>query len=490
MKVVFIESKSPGIHVYARNPIPRMGTILLATILKNGGYEAEAVIEELGFVTKDMLKDADVVGVSILTPTANRGYEIARMCREMGKTVIMGGPHATYMPEDALQHCDYVLRGEADETVLNFFKALEKKEGFENIPGLSWWDNGKITHNADAPQCKDLNALPAPDFGLVKHWTRQMDCTPVMTSRGCPFDCEFCSVSDMFGRQFRHKDTEKVLEDLRTHRRLVAENKVKNRDDWVFFVDDNFTINKKRVKPLLQAMIDEKLTPQWVAQVSSDVADDEELLSLIKRSNCAYLFIGFESVNPATLKAYNKKHTLEKIEYSVKKIHEYGIRIHGMFVVGADTDNKDVIRETTRFARRMKLESIQLMILTPLPGTRVYEKLSRENRLTSRDWSLYDSHHVVFKPTNFSEWELQMETAKGMLKFYSWANVAQRMLIIATRLKDFKRQLHVVALTIYGHFLMKEWLRNKKEWISHLARGLADKTIETKPHAEPKHKMP
>ncbi len=474
MRIIFVEAKSPDLHIYSRMPLPRLGTILLATILHERGHDAQVQIEELGRIRMEDIEKADAVGISVITSTAPRGYEFARLFRQMGKTVFMGGAHASYLPEEALLHCDFVLRGEADETIVPFIEALERKSGFEGIEGLSWWRDGAMVHNPNTAYIKDLERSPIPDFRRITNWDKGMEITPIMTSRGCPFDCEFCSVSNMFGRQFRHKSTERVLMELRQHKELCRENGVKNPDDWVFFYDDNFTINKNRAKELLRAMIREKLTPQWTAQASVDVADDEELLQLLKESNCYLLYIGFESINPDTLKAYNKKQTVEKIEKAIQKLRHYGIRVHGMFVFGADTDNASVISRTVEFAKRNKLHSVQFMILTPLPGTRTYQELTRQERITTRDWKLYDAHHVVFEPAHFSQRGLQYDTITAMLSFYGLRHTLKRAFFLLLRLHDLKRGLIEISIKLYGHRTLKHWFEQKKEWIAGLPDIIKD----------------
>lgn len=468
MKIIFVEPKSPDLHIYSRIPLPRLGTILLATILHGQGHDAKVQIEELGRINMKDIESADAIGISVLTSTAPRGYEFARLFRQMGKTVFMGGAHASYLPEEALLHCDYVLRGEADETIVPFIKALERKDGFEGIDGLSWWRDGVMAHNPNTAYIKDLDRTPIPDFRLITNWEKGMEITPIMTSRGCPFDCEFCSVSNMFGRQFRHKCTERVLKELRLHKELCRENKIKNTDDWVFFYDDNFTINKNRAKELLRAMIKEKLTPHWTAQASVDVADDDELLGLLRESNCYLLYIGFESINPETLKAYNKKQTVEKIEKAINKLRQYGIRIHGMFVFGADTDDTSVIHSTVAFAKRNRLHSVQFMVLTPLPGTRTYQELTRQGRITTRDWQLYDAHHVVFEPALFSQRGLQYDTIAAMLSFYGLRHIFKQAFFLLLRLHDLKRGLIEISIKLYGHRTLNHWFQQKKEWIASL----------------------
>jgi len=466
LKIVFIEPKAPDIHVYTRMPLPRLGTLLLGTILQNNGYEAEVQIEALGDLDMTAIEKADVIGISIITATAPAGYEMARQLRTLKKPIIFGGPHATYMPEETLQHCDFVFRGEADETILSFIRALEINKGFEEIPGLSFWESGAMIHNERPAYCQNLDVLPTPDFNLITNRQKQMSVTPIMTSRGCPYDCEFCSVSNMFGRQYRFRSPEKTLTELENHKRIIKENKIKDQNDWVFFYDDNFSINRKRTKELLKAMIEAKLAPKhWTAQASVDVARDEELLCLMKKSGCYLLYIGIESINPKTLKEYNKKQTAEDIEKAIKTIHRHGIKIHGMFVFGADNDDKKVIDDTVRFAKKNNLHSVQFLILTPLPGTRTFGELNKQGRIFNKQWNLYDAHHCVFVPKNFSAWGLQLRTAKAMLKFYSWSHIFKRASQLLLRFKNFKETILEISLKIYGRRSVLGWLKRKKEWL-------------------------
>ncbi|MBI5683221.1 MAG: B12-binding domain-containing radical SAM protein [Deltaproteobacteria bacterium] len=441
-KIIFIEPKPPDFHIFSRMPLPRLGTVLLGTMLKESGYQVKSYVEALEDIDLEDVLKADAVGISTITSTSPRSYEIARLVKKAGIPVFMGGPHVTYLPDEALGNCDYVLRGEADETILDFIKALETNKGFESIPGLSFKREGKIIHNKMVSFCKELDKLPVPDFTIVKgleDGLNRLTITPIMTSRGCPYDCSFCSVTGMFGQKYRFRGTEKVLAELKRNRDLNG--------DWVFFYDDNFTASRPRTKELLRAMIDNGLTPPWTAQVRVDVAKDPELLDLMKRSNCHTVYIGFESINPDTLKIYNKKQSLEDIENCIKKLHEHNVGIHGMFVFGSDHDSIETIRDTVKFAKKNDLESVQFMILTPLPGTRFFFEMEQQNRLISKDWSLYDAHHVVFTPKNMSYYELQAETLQATKRFYSFGQIIKR----AARFDMF-----TVSIKAYGRNLSRK----------------------------------
>ncbi|MBI5643734.1 MAG: B12-binding domain-containing radical SAM protein [Deltaproteobacteria bacterium] len=465
-KIIFIEPNPPDLHVFTKMPLPRLGTVLLGTILRQNGYDVKSYVESVAEVDLKDVLSADAVGISTITSTSRRSYELAKLLKKAGIPVFMGGPHVTYMPDEALEVCDFVLRGEADDHIIDFIKALEKGSGFSAIPGLSYRQDGKVTHNKITPFSKDMDSLPCPDFSLISGMEtsglKKFSITPVMTSRGCPYDCSFCSVTGMFGQKYRFRSKEKVLEELENIRR--------HGKNWVFFYDDNFCAHKKRTKELLSTMIAKGLTPHWTAQVRVDVAKDPELLDLMKKSGCHTVYIGLESINPKTLEAYNKKQSVEDITNCIKALHKKGIRIHGMFVFGSDLDTTDTIHETVRFAKKNDLDSVQFLILTPLPGTKCYRDLDQEGRIITKDWSIYDAHHVVYQPKLMSYYELQSETMKATKQFYSIPQIAKR----AVRFDLFN-----VGIKTYGHSLTKKWIKNNQHFLEY-TRTLtnAGKSIE------------
>jgi len=223
----------------------------------------------------------------------------------------------------------------------------------------------------------------------------------------------------MFGRRYRSKCVEVTLEELKY---AVSVSKATK-----FIVDDNFAANKMRTKEILRGMIAEKIKTRWSAQVRTDVASDLELLRLMADSGCHTLFIGFESINPRTLEEYNKKQDLEDIISCIRTVRYHGIHIHGMFVLGAETDDVETIYETVDFAEGLGIDTVQIMILTPLPGTPLFNDMMKSGRLLHTDWSKYDVQHVVFKPRLMSPATLQIETLRAMGRFYSWKYVFRHL---------------------------------------------------------------
>ncbi len=456
MKIAFVEPKAPGIHIFSRIRLPRLGPVLLATILSRAGHEASVALKESHPLDWHRLIGSDLVGISTITSTAPRAYDIADRVRSFGVPVVIGGPHPTFLPDEALEHSTWVLRGEADSSILAFVEAVRTGGGFEHVPGLSWRDGHRVVHNPLGLAIADLDTLPTPDMSLIEQGGpgpsgfATARTIPIQTSRGCPYDCSFCSVTSMFGRKYRFRSADKVLEDLRAQ----------DLDDaHVFFYDDNFTANPKRTRELLEAMIDAGVTPRWSTQVHTDCARHEGLLPLMRRAGCDMVYVGFESVNPRTLRLYDKAQTVEAMERAVSAIHAAGISVHGMFVFGSDADDAETIRETASWAKAHDLDTAQFLILTPLPGTRVFEDLQRAGRLLSPDWALYDTHHVVFRPMGMSPLALQTETLGAQGTFYSIGQVLRS----ALRGQKFNAMIRAYA----GHH-NRAWIRTHKPFLAHL----------------------
>lgn len=448
--IYFIEAKSPGAHIFSKTTLPRLGSILLATILKEKGYNTRAFIEDISIPDWRELEDADMICISSITSTAPRAYQIAQRFRKLNIPIVLGGPHPTFMPEEGLAYADYVVRGEGEETLIELVEHLDKGLPVNGIKGLSYKDtDGSIIHNPDRGLIHDLDAWPIPDLGIVHNWNK-IKVVPIATSRGCPFACKFCSVIQMFGRGYRFKSVERVIEEIK---RLASE-KV-----HIFFIDDNFAANKKRTKELLQAILDNNLKIEWSAQVRIDIAKDPELLRLMKETNCFNVYIGLESINPETLKYYNKGQTLKDIEEAIKVIKSYSIAIHGMFVLGSDMDHIQTIKETERFAKGLNIDSVQFLVLTPLPGTPVFEELKNDGRLLHTDWSKYDAHHAVFEPRHMTPFELHMETLKAMGRFYSWG-------MILRNLSRF--DIFYAFVGLYGKRSVKKGLLTSKRYLENL----------------------
>lgn len=330
----------------------------------------------------------------------------------------MGGPHSTFLPEESLKYADYVVRGEGEETMVELVEHLESGISLDDIKGLSYRKGNAFIHNPARPLIQDLDSAPIPDFDVVHNWQKRTT-IPIATSRGCPFGCKFCSVIQMFGRKYRFKSIGRVIEEIK---------EVASRKAHIFFVDDNFAANKERTKALLKRLIAENIRIEWSAQVRTDVARDTELIDLMAQTGCFTAFVGFESINPRTLSLYNKQQKVDDIIESINAFKRASINIHGMFVIGGDTDDIDTIRNTQKFAKRIGINSVQFLMLTPLPGTPVFDDLMEQGRIIHTDWAKYDAHHAVFEPKLMTPFELHTETLKAMANFYSWGTILKNLM--------------------------------------------------------------
>ena len=399
--VAFVEPRG-SFNAYGYFRLPLMGSLCLGTILKEAGYEVlvlrdsvESVYDKGRERLHEALTRADVVAISIMTSTANRAYQIADAIRRVAPRIriIMGGSHPTYMAEEALKHADLVVKGEGEEVILD---AVNDR----NLTGI-----------IQGPQVKDLSKFPFPDFSILSDQHRPPRRTPISTSRGCPYNCVFCSVSSTFGRKYRLRNPENVLEEIdmrvsRGHRNF-------------FFYDDNFGDHRESAKILLDGIARRGLKMEFSAEARTNIVRDEELLKLMSRANCKYMLIGLESINPQTLLSYDKKQTVEDMKRCITRLHEHGIKVHGMFALGSDDDDSNTVRDTVKFCHEMNLESAQFAILHPLPGSRLYDILDSAGRIFTKNWSLYDGSHVVFKPKKMHPVELQEKYFWAWKKFYS-----------------------------------------------------------------------
>lgn len=445
-RITLIEPRAPGRHVYSLVKMPRLGLPLIGTQLRKRGYDVNFIYGDLSRIKAADIRGADLMGVSTTTSTCYEAYKIACYGRQKGIPVVLGGVHASFVPQEAIQYGDYVCRGEADYSFVELVECLNRNEAPQGVPGIYYRQDGKLIDNP-WPVYPDMAELPAVDFEFLQ--SLGLNCYPVMTSRGCPHDCTFCSVTQMFGHRHRHQELEQTLNNL-----------IPYAGKRVFFCDDNFTARPRHSKALLQEMNRRGICPSWWgAQVRVDTARDEELVSLMSKANCRVVYVGMESINPRTLEAFNKKQGVADIEHCIKTFHRYGIMVHGMFVLGSDEDDRATIRETAEFTISSGLDTVQYLSLVPLPGTPLYEQLKSQGRLLSSDWRYYDGHHVVYRPQMMNPRELQDETLKAFHRFYSPLRLGQG-------LRGKRNQAWTYRAA--GFYLSRLYSRESRAWSEHL----------------------
>jgi radical SAM superfamily enzyme YgiQ (UPF0313 family) len=337
-------------------------------------------------------KKPDIVGITTLAATITRAYELADHFRSNGTKVVFGGPYASFMIEEALQHADSIVVGEAEglwEQCLLDFEAGEMKPVYQS---------GKFT---------DYTSQKLPRWDLIK--TKNIFQVAVQASRGCPFNCDFCLVSKLFGRKMRYREIQNVVEEIK-----AAPSK------YIFFVDDNLTINKKYAKELMKALM--PLGISWGCMSSIDVGADDELLALMAESGCFNILIGFESLNPASLDETNKHHNKAATIYepAIRKIHSHGIHINASFVVGFDNDTLKEFDNIFDFSMRTNMPSVNLHLLAAPPGSEIHTKYKLEGRLAKCTPECGSGHFPTLQYMNMSQIDLFEEYMKTIQKLYSF----------------------------------------------------------------------
>lgn len=336
--------------------------------------------------------DADLVALSAKTSCVTHAYEVAAEFRKRGVPVVLGGIHASLRPEEALEHVDYVVIGEAEKTWPRFVEAFRR---------------GKAPRRTDSEGFAPMSEIPLPI--LDGHGISAGDFLfhQIQTTRGCPFMCRFCSVPDISGNTFRFKPVEKVVEEIK---KLPKSGFLKDRIKALYFVDDNFISKVKYTKDLLKALIPLHQSGElreWSAETTLNVARDEELLDLFAAAGCSTLIIGFESISEATLLAMDKKvNFCLSYQESIERIHQRGMSIVGNFIVGFDTDTLSVFRDTLKFINDNNILYPFFSILTPMPGTQLHEDYKNANRIDHFEWEKYDTRHVVFEPKHMTREQL------------------------------------------------------------------------------------
>jgi radical SAM superfamily enzyme YgiQ (UPF0313 family) len=385
--------------------LPNLGLLRVAA-LTPPDWEVKIVDEKIEPL--DLNQPADLVGITTMTTTVKRGYEIADHFRRRGIKVVMGGMHVSCLPQEALQHSDAVVAGEAE----GLWPALLQDLAQNTLKTL--YRHGEIW--------PPLAGLPPNDWELFRP-KKYLPVHFMETTRGCPIDCEFCAVTSAFGGRFRNRPQDEVVAELKTLRPFTGLLTLKN---LVFFVDDNIVSNRAYAREFFTRIADMNLN--WFGQASVNIAKDSEILKLCEKSGCTGLFMGFETLSTEAIKSIGKG-VNKPGEYLdvARKIHDHGIGIDGSFVFGFDTDDAGVFDRTVEFVIKARLEVVYFSILTPYPGTRLHKRLTAEGRILTGDWDLYDANHVVYQPKTFTPDEL-LEGYYGALKeAYTIPSICKRL---------------------------------------------------------------
>lgn len=397
MKLELIVPVTPRNTNRKKTLIPPLGLAMVAAVTPSD-VEISLTDENVSVINFQQ-KQIDLVGITALTVTAQRAYEIADTFRSKGVKVVLGGIHPSVLPEEASQHADAIVIGEAEGVwpkVIEDFKT-------NNLQ--------RVYQQHERPS---LVGLPIPRRDLFAKGAYYVRNT-LSTTRGCPHSCAFCTVTSFFGHTYRCRPLEEILREIETL----------SKKSFMVFLDDNIVGNPKFAKELFRALIPYKI--KWVAQASVTIARDDELLKLAADSGCISLFIGFESIYPANLAAVGKKINLvDEYETVIKRIHSHGIGIHGFFIFGFDEEDESVFRRTVHFAQKMRLETAQFDYLTPYPGTALGESFDRSGRIVTKDWTQY-GYELVFEPKSMTREMLQKGHDWAWYEFYNLPSIWRRL---------------------------------------------------------------
>lgn len=422
MNILIVNPPMPGIYHRMGLIMPPLGVMYIASFLRGSGHDVEIVDLNMRNGNGDIdFSPFDIVGVSSDTPRTNDALELARKAKEAGKLVVMGGPHPTFQDEEILGTgwVDFIVRGEGEATFLALVTALGegRKEDLEKVRGISFLDSdGRIVRTSQPDYLEDLDNLPYPSRGLVKlenyrHLTlsgRPM--TSILTSRGCPYDCSFCSANKIVGRTWRARKPSNIVDEMET---------VMKEYPFTAFclVDDNFTLNVKRVSDMCDEIMERDLDIRWWCMSRSDlIAKNEQLVEKMAQSGCDTMFIGLESGSQKSLENYHKHSSVEMGEKAVSTLKKHGIDTHASFIIGDVNETHEDIQRTLAYALDLDPFVLQVSIMTPYPGTRLFEEIKK--RIYERNWSKYDGTHGVFHTDHFAPGELEKILKDIYKKFY------------------------------------------------------------------------
>jgi anaerobic magnesium-protoporphyrin IX monomethyl ester cyclase len=423
MKILLVNPAPTGTLKATGVLFPPLGLLYIAAHAEKEGHQV--AVRDLAVRRKKEdidFKKYDVVGISTDTTRHRQALQLARRAKASGCTVVMGGPHPGYVDEEILstRRVDFIVRGEGEATFSALVAALEKKNGqFDSIQGISFRSNGGLVRCAPRPFIENIDSLPLParhlinmdDYRMTKFGGR--DITPLITSRGCPYQCAFCASSHFFGKKVRARSVASVLNELeeiynRYHFNAVA------------FVDDTFNLFPKRVIEICHGIIEKKLDLWWWCLSRIDLLlRNEEMVKEMVGAGAKSVFIGVESSNPITLKELRKGINVEETVQTVEMLKRNGLEIHASYILGGLHDTIEMIHETIRFAKRLDTNVAQFSILTPYPGTAVYEEVKDRIFKWRSPWSFFDMQHLVFKHDHLSFIRMEWLLLKAHLLYYT-----------------------------------------------------------------------
>lgn len=429
----------------AKYPQPPLGLAMIAAVLEESEYEVKILDLQTPGASEEMVSEMvsqekpDVVGITAFTPTINAAIRVAKKVKECddNNSVILGGPHGTILPEETLRSApeiDIVVRGEGEQTILELVKVLEKnsQNGLKGISGISYREGPNVRSNPPRPPILDMDMLPFPAFHLLPigkyrlhpPFGRRSPVMPVVTSRGCPYRCIFCSKS-VFGKKYRSNSPDYVIDEIRLLNEKFGVKEIK-------FYDDVFTLDRKRVLSVCRQLKEVKLDIPWTCETRVNLVD-EELLKIMKDSGCYMIAYGVESGSQGILNNLRKDITLEQAVDAFGLTRKAGVEAVAYFMIGSPEETPDTLKDTLEFAKKLDPDFVQFSITTPYPGTELYERVARK-RCLSEEWDKYvyadlkSADYPAFETKTLRREDMKEWNKKAYASFYlRWSYLWKRM---------------------------------------------------------------
>lgn len=420
MNVMLINPRRPNAYETADIVIPPMGIMYLASILKKNGHSVE-IKDQVTTDTRLDFTAADVVGITCYAPTYNLALEIAFRAHQSGLPVVLGGPQVTFLVRETLQtnRVDYVVLGEAEITMpelLDYLSYKNTRRNLNKIPGLAYREDGVVRVTSPRPAIPDLDVLPFPARELIDanaYRQTTLDgqiAAPIVTSRGCPYRCSFCVVPNLPQRRWRARSVDNILREIE---QVLTDYGI----DAFVFIDDNFTIDVNRVKELSEKIIERDLRINWWCMSRADtLVNNPAMVEMMAAAGCSTIFMGLESASENVLSDYNKREEVETGFRAVELLSQYHICPYASFILGNVHETRSDIEATIDYAVQLNPHVAQFSILTPYPGTRIYQTL--RPRFVTLNWDMFDGIHAVFQPEHVTAAELEKLLVKAYRRFY------------------------------------------------------------------------
>jgi anaerobic magnesium-protoporphyrin IX monomethyl ester cyclase len=440
--------------VYRHQLYLPIGLAYLAAVLEENGYDVTVIdcpameMDLKQLKTKLASINPDVIGITSMTPTIQSALLSASAAKEAcpDAMVVLGGPHATFMDEQVLNEeatVDIVVRGEGEETLLELAKSATNPKILNNIQGITFRNDGQTVRTSTRPFIKNLDELPRPAykyFPLEKYRLFGRRMLPIMTSRGCPSQCSFCTTARMFGKAFRARSPKNIVDELEWLRDAHGA-------DAFSFYDDTFTLDKKRALKICEEIRNREIGLPWDCQTRVSVVS-KEILRQMRQANCQQVFFGVESGCQKILDAVHKGTTVEQNERAIKLAKDAGLFVSISVMIGYPGETKEMLQETIDLIRRAEPDDVYICVATPYPGTELRRVVEGMGWEMSDDWGQYDTITPVFANPNLSAEEVRKLRTSFYNSFYSPKYVLRHLF----KMNFYSR---VMARTALNHILWR-----------------------------------